>query len=71
MALMAPGGGITALREVFGELLRDHDAVRRVADLMAGADLRRAAARTPIRSPGGSSRIYRSTPRPARSGSRT
>ncbi len=40
MALMAPGGGITALREIFGELLRDHDAVRRVADLMAGADLR-------------------------------
>jgi 2-polyprenyl-6-methoxyphenol hydroxylase-like FAD-dependent oxidoreductase len=40
LALMAPGEGVTALREVFGELLRDRDAIRRVADLMAGADVR-------------------------------
>lgn len=39
-ALLAPGGDVTALREVFGELLRDRDAVRRLADLTAGTDVR-------------------------------
>jgi 2-polyprenyl-6-methoxyphenol hydroxylase-like FAD-dependent oxidoreductase len=40
MALLSPGANITALRELFGELLRDRDNVRLVADLMAGADIR-------------------------------
>jgi hypothetical protein len=40
MALMSPGGGITALRQVLGELLGDKDALQRIADLMAGADIR-------------------------------
>jgi len=38
--LIAPGSDVTALRELFTELLRDHDTVRRVADLTAGADIR-------------------------------
>ncbi|WP_329258170.1 FAD-dependent monooxygenase [Actinoallomurus sp. NBC_01490] len=40
MALTSPGAGITALRALFGELLTDASAVRRVAELMAGADVR-------------------------------
>ncbi|MEV4075865.1 FAD-dependent monooxygenase [Nonomuraea fuscirosea] len=39
LALTAPGPEITALREVFGELLEDEPARRRLAALMAGADL--------------------------------
>ncbi|MFI6575212.1 FAD-dependent monooxygenase [Nocardiopsis sp. NPDC050513] len=39
-ALLAPGGDVTALRELFGELLTDADCVRRVADLIAGTDIR-------------------------------
>ncbi|MFB9836792.1 FAD-dependent monooxygenase [Actinoallomurus acaciae] len=40
MALTSPGAGITALRALFGELLTDPGAIRRVAELMAGADVR-------------------------------
>ncbi|TDE58827.1 FAD-dependent oxidoreductase [Nonomuraea mesophila] len=39
-ALIAPGGDVTGLREVFGELLRDPGTVRRLAELTAGADVR-------------------------------
>jgi 2-polyprenyl-6-methoxyphenol hydroxylase-like FAD-dependent oxidoreductase len=39
-ALLSPGPDITALREVITELLRDQASARRIADLMAGADLR-------------------------------
>jgi 2-polyprenyl-6-methoxyphenol hydroxylase-like FAD-dependent oxidoreductase len=39
-ALLSPGPKITALRELLGELLADDGAVRRIADLMAGADVR-------------------------------
>ncbi|MBE1586192.1 FAD-dependent monooxygenase [Nonomuraea angiospora] len=39
LALAAPGPEITALREVFGELLGDDGARRRIAAMMAGADL--------------------------------
>jgi 2-polyprenyl-6-methoxyphenol hydroxylase-like FAD-dependent oxidoreductase len=39
-ALIAPGPEVTALRALFTELLRDNDTVRRVAELMAGADVR-------------------------------
>ncbi|MEO3888970.1 FAD-dependent oxidoreductase [Nonomuraea sp. B5E05] len=39
-ALIAPGGDVTGLREVFTELLRDPSAVRRLAELTAGADVR-------------------------------
>ena len=39
-ALITPGGEITALRELFGELLHDPATVRRLADLIAGADIR-------------------------------
>jgi 2-polyprenyl-6-methoxyphenol hydroxylase-like FAD-dependent oxidoreductase len=39
-ALIAPGGDVTALRELFAEFLADSGNVRRVAELMAGADLR-------------------------------
>ncbi|MBB6350512.1 2-polyprenyl-6-methoxyphenol hydroxylase-like FAD-dependent oxidoreductase [Nonomuraea muscovyensis] len=41
-ALIAPGAEVTALRELFAELLGDGDAVRRVVDLMAGGDIRYA-----------------------------
>lgn len=39
-ALLEPGGDVDALRAVFGELLQDQGAVQRVADLIAGSDLR-------------------------------
>ncbi|GAA2343554.1 FAD-dependent monooxygenase [Streptomyces kunmingensis] len=39
-ALMAPGPEVTALRELFGELLHSTDNVQRVADLLTGDDLR-------------------------------
>lgn len=39
-ALIAPGSDVTALRELFTELLRDKGTVRHMADMMAGADLR-------------------------------
>ncbi|GGL58076.1 FAD-dependent oxidoreductase [Planomonospora parontospora] len=39
-ALIAPGGDVTGLRELFTELLRDPDTVRRLAELTAGADVR-------------------------------
>jgi 2-polyprenyl-6-methoxyphenol hydroxylase-like FAD-dependent oxidoreductase len=39
-ALLEPGPNVTALRQVFGELLRDQAAVSRLSDLMSGADTR-------------------------------
>ncbi|GAA3159568.1 FAD-dependent monooxygenase [Nonomuraea roseoviolacea] len=39
-ALMAPGGGVTALRLLFAELLGSAENLRAVAALMAGADVR-------------------------------
>ncbi len=39
-ALIAPGNDVTALRELFGELLDDPANVRRIADLITGADIR-------------------------------
>ena len=39
-ALLEPGPNVTALREVFGELLRDQVTVSRLSDLMSGADTR-------------------------------
>ena len=39
-ALITPGSNVTALRQLFTELLRDNVTMQRVADLMSGADLR-------------------------------
>lgn len=39
-ALMSPGSDVTALRDLFAELLTDTGALQRVADLLAGADIR-------------------------------
>ncbi|WP_218004545.1 FAD-dependent monooxygenase [Microtetraspora niveoalba] len=39
-ALVAPGAEVTALRRLFTELLGDPRNVQRIADLMAGADIR-------------------------------
>jgi 2-polyprenyl-6-methoxyphenol hydroxylase-like FAD-dependent oxidoreductase len=39
-ALMAPGGDVTALRELFGELLQRKENVQQIAELMAGSDVR-------------------------------
>ncbi|WIB00410.1 FAD-dependent monooxygenase [Curtobacterium sp. MCBA15_012] len=39
-ALMAPGSDVTVLRALFAELLTDTGTVRRIADLLAGADVR-------------------------------
>ncbi|MET0132024.1 MAG: FAD-dependent monooxygenase [Kibdelosporangium sp.] len=39
-ALVAPGGEVTALRELLAELLNDAENIRRIAELMAGADVR-------------------------------
>ncbi|MFI5897035.1 FAD-dependent monooxygenase [Actinoplanes sp. NPDC051513] len=40
LALLAPGAEVTALRELFTELLRDQTTVAHIANLMAGADIR-------------------------------
>jgi 2-polyprenyl-6-methoxyphenol hydroxylase-like FAD-dependent oxidoreductase len=40
VALIAPGSDVTALRELFAELLGDRDTVWRVAELTAGSDVR-------------------------------
>ncbi|UWE12632.1 FAD-dependent monooxygenase [Actinacidiphila bryophytorum] len=39
-AVQAPGSDVDALRTLFGELLQDQGAIQRVADLIAGSDLR-------------------------------
>jgi FAD binding domain/Aromatic-ring hydroxylase, C-terminal len=39
-ALLSPGPYITALRQLFDELLGDQRTVQHIADLMAGADIR-------------------------------
>ncbi len=39
-ALMAPGSAVTALRELFTEMLNGRENLRMIADLMAGADVR-------------------------------
>lgn len=39
-ALIAPGNEVTALRELFGELLTEPRNVQRIADLITGADVR-------------------------------
>jgi 2-polyprenyl-6-methoxyphenol hydroxylase-like FAD-dependent oxidoreductase len=39
-ALMAPGGDVTSLRELFVELLQRRENVQHIADLMAGSDVR-------------------------------
>ncbi|MFF3438427.1 FAD-dependent monooxygenase [Streptosporangium sp. NPDC002721] len=39
-ALLAPGGEVTALRTLFAELLEHDENRRRVAELMAGSDIR-------------------------------
>jgi 2-polyprenyl-6-methoxyphenol hydroxylase-like FAD-dependent oxidoreductase len=40
LALVRPGSEVTALRELFGELLADPHAVRRLNELLSGADVR-------------------------------
>jgi 2-polyprenyl-6-methoxyphenol hydroxylase-like FAD-dependent oxidoreductase len=40
MALLSPGPNVTALRELFAELLGEQSTVRHISDLMAGADIR-------------------------------
>ncbi|GAA3143849.1 2-polyprenyl-6-methoxyphenol hydroxylase-like FAD-dependent oxidoreductase [Kribbella aluminosa] len=47
-ALIAPGNDVTALRKLFGEFLTDADNVRRIADLISGADIRYAAGAHPL-----------------------
>ena len=39
LALLSPGPNVTALRELFAELLHDQGNVRHISDLMAGADI--------------------------------
>lgn len=39
-ALMAPGSSVTALRELFTEMLNRRENVQMIADLLAGADVR-------------------------------
>jgi hypothetical protein len=39
-ALMAPGSDVTALRDLMGEFLSDTGNVQRIADLLAGSDVR-------------------------------
>ncbi|MGO9382077.1 MAG: FAD-dependent monooxygenase [Mycobacterium sp.] len=42
LALVRPGPEVTALRELFSELVTDPDAVRRLSDLLSGAENRYA-----------------------------
>jgi hypothetical protein len=42
LALVRPGPEVTALRELFGELVGDPDIVRRLSDLLSGAENRYA-----------------------------
>jgi FAD binding domain-containing protein/aromatic ring hydroxylase-like protein len=42
-ALLSPGANVTALQELFTELLRDQSTLRRITNLMAGADVRYGA----------------------------
>lgn len=39
-ALMSPGSDVTALRELFSELLNNKDNLQHIADLIAGSDVR-------------------------------
>ena len=39
LALLAPGAEVTALRELFTELLRDQQTTAHIANMMAGADI--------------------------------
>jgi 2-polyprenyl-6-methoxyphenol hydroxylase-like FAD-dependent oxidoreductase len=48
MALLSPGDNVTALRELFGELLADVDNTRRVVELMSGAEIRYGADPHPL-----------------------
>src|SRR5262249_2846958 len=41
-ALVGPGPDVTALRVLFGELLRDPATVQRIADVISGAEIRYA-----------------------------
>ncbi|MBO0881260.1 MAG: polyketide oxidase, partial [Mycobacterium sp.] len=43
LALIRPGPEVTALRELFSELLTDRNTVRRLSDLVSGAENRYAA----------------------------
>ncbi|ORA09802.1 FAD-dependent monooxygenase [Mycobacterium arosiense] len=40
LALIRPGSEMTALREIFGELLADSQTASRISDLLSGADVR-------------------------------
>jgi hypothetical protein len=46
--LVGPGHEVTALRELFGELLTDPGTVRHIADLIAGADIRYEPGASPL-----------------------
>ena len=39
-ALMAPGGDVTAVRQLFADLLERRENLQEIADLMAGCDVR-------------------------------
>jgi 2-polyprenyl-6-methoxyphenol hydroxylase-like FAD-dependent oxidoreductase len=47
-ALTAPGPDVTALRELFGELLTDPGNIQHIADTMAGGDVRYEAGDHPL-----------------------
>jgi 2-polyprenyl-6-methoxyphenol hydroxylase-like FAD-dependent oxidoreductase len=47
-ALVGPGREVTALRELFGELLQDPHTVQHLADLIAGADIRYDTGASPL-----------------------
>jgi hypothetical protein len=47
-ALLAPGASVTALRELFGELLAVPDNAHRIAALLAGSDVRYGSGMHPL-----------------------
>jgi 2-polyprenyl-6-methoxyphenol hydroxylase-like FAD-dependent oxidoreductase len=48
MALLTPGDNVTALRDLFGELLADVENIRRIVELMSGAEIRYGADPYPL-----------------------
>jgi 2-polyprenyl-6-methoxyphenol hydroxylase-like FAD-dependent oxidoreductase len=48
MALLTPGDNVTALRDLFGELLADVENIRRIVELMSGAEIRYGADPHPL-----------------------
>lgn len=66
LALNGPGPEVTALRELFGELLTQPDGIRRIAETMAGSDVRYETGGHPLTGRFAPDMELRTASRPAR-----